>query len=30
MADARPKCVIRLSGEKDYAVVDWADVVDIR
>lgn len=28
--DARPKCVIRLSGEKGYEVVDWADVVDIR
>ena len=30
LADARPKCVIRLSGEKGYAVVDWADVMDIR
>ena len=29
LADARPKCVVRLGGEKGYAVVDWADVVDI-
>lgn len=30
LLNSRPKCVVRLSGEKGYAVVDWADVVDIR